>query len=108
MVDLSVDFESREQAYKAYMPFIRPMGLFFETSQTHALGDHVDISYRLPGMQQAFECAGIVVWINPVGASGARPTGIGVKLLTDPHAHKQHFDSLLSAELASSQLTSTM
>ncbi|QDF67296.1 pilus assembly protein PilZ [Shewanella sp. SNU WT4] len=108
MLDLSANFESREQAYKAYMPFIKPMGLFFETKVIYGLGDRLTVSYRLPGNPQIYESPGVVVWINPIGASGGRPTGVGIKLLHNAEMHKHNFDTLLSIDLGSSQLTSTM
>lgn len=108
MVDLVVNFDTLHQLYRAYMPFIRPAGLFVPTSESHYLGETLKIAYRLPGATTMYEFKGAVVWINPLGASGGRPAGIGVKILTEPETHKHHIEKLLSAELASSDLTCTM
>jgi type IV pilus assembly protein PilZ len=49
MVNLVVHFDSLHQLYRAYMPFIKPAGLFVATSESHYLGETLTISYRLPG-----------------------------------------------------------
>jgi len=108
MVDLVVNFDTLHQLYRAYMPFIKPAGLFIATSESHYLGQELTIAYRLPGATSAHEFRGVVVWINPIGASGGRPAGIGIKILTDADSHKHHIENLLSRELASGDLTCTM
>ncbi len=108
MIDLVVNFDTLHQLYRAYMPFIKPAGLFVATTESHYLGQELTIAYQLPGSTVKHEFEGIVVWINPLGASGGRPAGIGVKILTDPDTHKHHIENLLSRELASGDLTCTM
>ncbi|ABE55331.1 type IV pilus assembly PilZ [Shewanella denitrificans OS217] len=108
MVNLVVHFDSLHQLYRAYMPFIKPAGLFVATSESHYLGETLTISYRLPDATQMHEFTGVVVWINPLGASGGRPAGVGLKIKTDPESHKNHIEKLLSRELASADLTCTM
>ncbi|MBB1270109.1 PilZ domain-containing protein [Shewanella sp. SR44-3] len=108
MVNLVVNFDSLHQLYRAYMPFIKPAGLFVATSESHYLGESLTISYRLPDATQMHEFTGTVVWINPLGASGGRPAGVGLKIKTDPESHKNHIEKLLSRELASADLTCTM
>ncbi|KFZ38614.1 pilus assembly protein PilZ [Shewanella mangrovi] len=108
MVDLIANFDTLHQLYRAYMPFIAPAGLFVATTEPHFLGQEIKVGYRLPGATSVNEFQGIVVWINPLGASGGRPAGIGVKILSDAPEHKQRIENLLSRELASGDLTCTM
>lgn len=108
MVDLVINFDTLHQLYRAYMPFIKPAGLFVATSESHFLGQELTIAYRLPGSTNTHEFRGAVVWINPLGASGGRPAGIGVKILTESESHKHHIETQLSRELASGDLTCTM
>ncbi len=108
MVDLIVNFDTLHQLYRAYMPFIKPAGLFIATSETHYLGETLTVAYRLPGASTPSEFRGVVAWINPLGASGGRPVGIGIKILSEPASHKHHIEKLLSRELASGDLTCTM
>lgn len=108
MIDLVVNFDTLHQLYRAYMPFIKPAGLFVATTESHFLGQELMISYQLPGSTNKHEFKGSVVWINPLGASGGRPAGIGVKILTEAEEHKHHIENYLSSELSSSDLTCTM
>ncbi|AZQ10844.1 MULTISPECIES: PilZ domain-containing protein [Shewanella] len=108
MVDLVVNFDTLHQLYRAYMPFIKPAGLFVSTSESHFLGQELTLAYRLPGATTVHQLKGVVVWINPVGASGGRPPGVGLKILSDADTHKHHIENLLSRELASGDLTCTM
>ena len=108
MVDLVVNFDTLHQLYRAYMPFIQPAGLFVATTESHYLGQELTIAYQLPGSTVRHEFQGLVVWINPLGASGGRPAGIGVKIVSDASTHKHHIENLLSRELASGDLTCTM
>ncbi|MDO6618103.1 MULTISPECIES: PilZ domain-containing protein [unclassified Shewanella] len=108
MTDLVVNFDTLHQLYRAYMPFIKPAGLFISTTESHFLGQELSIAYKLPGTSQMADFQGVVVWINPLGASGGRPAGIGVKIKTDPESHKHHIEKLLSTQLSSSDMTCTM
>lgn len=49
MIDLAVNFDTLSQLYRAYMPFIKPVGFFVSTSERHFLGEELTISYQLPG-----------------------------------------------------------
>lgn len=108
MVDFVVNFDTLHQLYRAYMPFIKPAGLFVTTNESHYLGQPLTIAYRLPGETTTNEFRGVVVWINPLGAPGGRPVGIGVKIISQPDSHKHYIEKLLSHELASGGLTCTM
>ncbi len=108
MIDIRVNFETLHQLYRAYMLFIQPAGLFVSTTETYSLGQELSVTYQLPDSPIQHEFKGMVVWINPLGASGGRPAGIGVKILSDASTHKHHIENLLSRELASSDLTCTM
>ncbi|GIU19841.1 PilZ domain-containing protein [Shewanella sp. MBTL60-007] len=108
MTNLVVKFDSLQQLYRAYMPFIKPIGIFVSCSESFTLGQEIQVSYQLPGDIQAHNFSGSVIWINPLGASGGRPAGIGVKILTEPDFHKHQIEQLLSRQLASGDLTCTM
>jgi len=108
MTNLVVNFDTLQQLYRAYMPFIKPAGLFVSSNDTFFLGQSLSVTYLLPGSTQRDHFEGVVVWINPLGAPGGRPAGVGVKILTDPNVHKHHIEQLLSTELSSADLTCTM
>ncbi|BDM64683.1 pilus assembly protein PilZ [Shewanella sp. NFH-SH190041] len=108
MHQLAVKFDSIAQLYRAYMPFIRGGGLFVSSMEDFELGQAVSLAFSLPGDAQMRQVQAKVVWINPLGASGGRPAGVGVKLLTDAELHRDQIEKLLASELASGNLTSTM
>lgn len=108
MTNLVVKFDSLQQLYRAYMPFIKPIGLFISCSESFPLGQEIKVSYQLPDGTQNHSFTGSVIWINPLGASGGRPAGIGVKILSEPDFHKHQIEQLLSRQLASGDLTYTM
>ncbi|ABZ76933.1 type IV pilus biogenesis protein PilZ [Shewanella halifaxensis HAW-EB4] len=108
MMNLVVKFESLQQLYRAYMPFIKPIGMFVASAESFTLGQEIMVRYQLPSGSQHHEFKGSVIWINPLGASGGRPAGVGVKILSEPDFHKHHIEQLLSRELASGDLTCTM
>ena len=58
MVDLTVNFDTLHQLYRAYMPFIQPAGLFVATTEGHFLGQEIQIGYRLPGSTHVNEFQG--------------------------------------------------
>ncbi|MEZ9821209.1 PilZ domain-containing protein [Shewanella sp. 10N.286.45.A1] len=108
MTNLVVNFDTLHQLYRAYMPFIKPAGLFIGSTDNFVLGQSLSVVYRLPGTTEKMQFEGSVVWINPLGAPGGRPVGIGVKIVSEPDLHKHHIEQLLSHELSSSDLTCTM
>ena len=60
-------------------------------------GQPLTIAYRLPGATITNEFRGVVVWINPLGASGGRPVGIGIKIVSEPDSHKHHIENYCPA-----------
>ncbi|WOT03794.1 PilZ domain-containing protein [Shewanella youngdeokensis] len=108
MTNLVVNYTTVHQLYRAYMPFIKPAGLFIDTTDVYFLGQSLSVSYQLPGAVEQMQFEAVVVWINPLGASGGRPAGVGVKISSEPDLHKHHIEQQLSAVLSSGDLTCTM
>ncbi|GLP98083.1 PilZ domain-containing protein [Paraferrimonas sedimenticola] len=108
MAELLANFETVEHLYRAYMPFISPAGLFITTRESYQMEQKVSIAYRLPGSATTHEFQGTVCWINPLGAQGGRPQGIGVRIDSDVELHKSQIENLLAAKLSSGELTSTI
>ncbi|MBE8167482.1 MAG: pilus assembly protein PilZ [Shewanella sp.] len=107
MADIKIEFDSLNQLYRSYMPFMKPAAIFIPTNNSHQLGDFIDIAYQLPnGVEN--QLSGAVVWINPTGASGGRPAGIGIKIEAEADEQRLQIEKLLASNLASGDLTSTM
>ena len=73
-----------------------------------SLGEEMLVQYQLPEDNNFYQFSGKVVWSNPVGASGGRPVGVGVKIESDEQVHRQRIEKLLASELNSEDLTCTM
>ena len=108
MERVSIRFDNLHQLYRAYMPFISPSGLFINMSKPLSLGEQMLVQYQLPEDNNFYQFSGKVVWSNPVGASGGRPVGVGVKIESDEQVHRQRIEKLLASELNSEDLTCTM
>ncbi|GLS84641.1 PilZ domain-containing protein [Paraferrimonas haliotis] len=108
MADLLANFESVEQLYRAYMPFISPVAMFVSTNDSYQMEQKLTVAYRLPGSATTYEFEGSVCWINPLGSQGGRPQGVGIKVESDIELHKSQIENLLAAKLNSGELTSTI
>ncbi|RMD70689.1 MAG: pilus assembly protein PilZ [Gammaproteobacteria bacterium] len=106
---LSLAIKSKEDLYKAYMPFVKNGGLFIPTTKPYQLGDEIFMIITLPEENQKLPVAGKVVWITPLGASGNRVPGIGVQFSTlDKGETRKKIEAYLAALLQSDRPTLTM
>lgn len=77
MVKLNIT--DNNMLYDHYLPFLKRGGLFIKTDKSYNLGEEVFLLLIWEDNQQT-PVTGNVVWINPKGAQGGRPAGIGVHL----------------------------
>lgn len=105
---LEASFDNLDQLYRAYMPFVNHGGLFITTHNALELGDRVAVTCTLPETAESVRFEGQVAWINPLGAQGSRPDGVGIKFGEDDKTLRAKLENLLSRKLASVELTSTM
>lgn len=105
---LQVNFDNLHQLYRAYMPFVTHGALFIATGEPLTLGDQVTVRCLLPDMAEASHFEATVVWINPQGAQGSRPAGVGVQFANKDDPTRSLIETQLSHKLASVELTSTM
>ena len=108
MLELVAEFENVNQLYRAYMPFVTHGGLFISTHHEAKIGDKVTVSLTLPDDLEATVFDSTIVWFNPVGAQGARPTGVGVQLPKDNIKIKTVIETTLSRKLNGVEMTATM
>ena len=80
---ITLALRTKAELYQAWMPFIKGGGLFVQSTRAHALGEEVFLLLTLMVEPTKIPLHGTVAWINPAGASGGRPQGIGVKLQSD-------------------------
>ena len=108
---LSLTIRNNKALYGSYMPFIKNGGLFIPTDKEFKLGQELFILLTLSTGKgrETLPIAGKVVWINPRGALGSRPPGIGVQFSElDKGATRSKIETQLAAQLSSEQPTQTM
>lgn len=108
MIKLTLIYKNSRHVYRMYMPFICPFGLFVETKQALALGQHVLIDYSLPDKTVAYDIEAQVVWINPANGIGGKPDGVGIKFLTNQDVHMKNLQRALPNDIDPGNLTCTM
>ncbi len=75
---LTLHIQDELRLYNSYLPFLKRGGLFYPTEKTYKLGDEVFLLLTLLQDGEKTPVAGKIAWINPKGAQGQRPAGIGV------------------------------
>ncbi len=108
MIELSAEYTNNQQLYRNYMPFVTNGGLFFPTVETAAIGETVSASLLLPDDLEPVIFEAKVVWLNPKGAHGGRPAGIGVRFNESHIKIRSEIEKLLNRKLNSTETTSTM
>ncbi len=106
---LTLHIKDKEILYKSYLPFLKNGGLFVPTEKKYKLGDEVFMLVTLMEDKEKIPVAGNVVWINPKGAQGNRPAGIGVQFGDmDNGATRNKIEAMLIGKLKSEHPTYTM
>lgn len=106
---LQLKLNDKDELHRAYMPFVKPGGLFIPTDKPFNLGDEVFVTLFLPEENSRRPLAGKVIWLNKV-ASMERPLGIGVQFMETPvnEALRTRIEVLLAGNHNSEKPTHTM
>jgi len=104
---LTIQYENREDLYKAYMPFVKNGGLFIPTSKPFSINDELFIVLHIPDEPEKTPVSSKVVWITPVGAQGNKTPGIGVQFRDEGQARAK-IETALAGLLKSNSPTLTM
>lgn len=108
MLELSAEYSNTQQLYRNYMPFVTNGGLFFPSFEKATIGETASVSLLLPDDIEAAVFEAKVIWINPKGAHGGRPAGIGIGF-NDSHIKiRSEIEKLLNRKLNSTDTTATM
>jgi len=106
---LALHIKDPQSLYASYLPFLQHGGLFIPTDKPYKLGDEVFVKLTLLDEDDKTPIAGKVVWINPKGAGGNRPAGIGVHFgELDKGATRDKIEGKLAELLKSEKPTYTM
>lgn len=108
---LRLNITEEDTLYNSYLPFLKNGGLFYQTEKSYKLGDEVVLLLTLFNEEKT-NLAGKVVWINPKGAAGGRPAGIGVHFNNDEQNQgadvRLKIENILVNRLKSVKRTHTM
>ena len=106
---LTLNISDENTLYNSYLPFLKHGGLFIPTDKSYKLGDEVFLLLTLLNDGDKTPVAGKVVWINPKGAQGGRPSGIGVHFSDqDKGATREKIEKALATLLKSDKRTYTI
>jgi len=72
---MEVNFATPDRAASGFIQNISSDGMFVETKEPHAIGQHITLSFRLPNSPEHIKIGGQIVRVAP--------QGIGVKLGTN-------------------------
>ncbi|MBE9562721.1 MAG: PilZ domain-containing protein [Proteobacteria bacterium] len=75
---LTLNIPDDIKLYNSFLPFLKRGGLFYPTEKSYNLGDEVFLLLSFFDDVEKIPVAGKIAWINPKGAQGQRPAGIGV------------------------------
>ncbi len=105
---LNLEITDNNMLYDHYLPFLKRGGLFIKTTKTYNLGDEIFVLliWKTEGKQTPI--TGHVAWINPQGAHGRRPPGIGVHLSDKYRAIRKKIETTLATLPTGDKPTHTM
>jgi len=105
---LHLNITDENMLYNNYLSFLKHGGLFIPTEKSYKLGDEVFLLLTLLDGAKT-PVAGKVAWINPKGAQGGRPAGIGVHFgELDEGKTRDVIENMLAGKLRLEKRTNTM
>lgn len=105
---LSLNVETKEDLYKAYMSYISNGGMFIPTTRSYHLGEEVFMLLTLMDDPDKIPVTGKVVWVTPKAAQGGKIPGIGIQLSPDDTTLVQKIETYLAGALNSDRRTHTL
>jgi type IV pilus assembly protein PilZ len=105
---LSLAIETKEDLYKAFMPFVTNGGLFIPTPRAYQLGEEVFMLLSLMDEPDKLPVTGKVIWVTPRVAQGGRVPGIGIQLSPDDNTLVRKVENYLAGALNSGRRTHSL
>lgn len=78
-VMLEVDYRADDTFLFAYITDISSMGIFVRTAQPEPPGTHLWLRFTPASGDEAVECEGDVIWINPPRDGHCKSPGMGIQ-----------------------------
>ena len=105
---LSIELDSLDKLFNAYMPFIKQSALFVPTHRDFQMGDSIMLDLSLLDEPRTYKVHTKVVWITPKGAQRGKASGIGLQFVNDVEGLCKKIETHLAGKLTSSHPTDTM
>jgi len=105
---LGLVIHTKEDLYRAYMPFLERGGLFIPTKDQYELGEEIFLLLSLMGEPDKTPVTGKVVWQTPKNAQGGKVPGIGIQLSSDETELLKKIDTYLAGAHESGRQTLTI
>jgi len=105
---LSLQIETKEDLYQAYMPYVKNGGLFIPTAHNYHLGEEVFMLLDLMDEGEKIPVTGKVIWVTPKGAQGGRVPGIGIQFTADDVTLVNKIETHLAGALNSERRTNAL
>ncbi len=105
---LSLNIETKEDLYRAYMPFVTNGGIFIPTPRAYQLGEEVFMLLTLMDEPDKVPVTGKVIWVSPNVAQGGKQPGIGIQFSAEDTALVQKIETYLAGALNSGRRTNTL
>ena len=106
---LNLHIQDEQTLYSSYMGYLKHGGIFVPTEKNYRLGQEVFVVLTILDDSNKIAMAGKVVWINPKGAQGNRPAGIGLHFPEkDKDGTRDLIEKLIASYAKSEKPTYTM
>lgn len=106
---INTHFQTLEELYYAYMPFIKGGGLFITSREILNIGELLDLNIKLFNSPTYDQITGKIIWLKFASYDPKHPTGFGVQLLSNKgQVLKEKIEHYLKDMLQSSNTTHTM
>ncbi|TFH68949.1 pilus assembly protein PilZ [Gammaproteobacteria bacterium LSUCC0057] len=105
---LRLDIADEQALYQHYMPFVEGGALFIATEHPYEIGDELFYLLKLYSAPEPLPLTGVVVWVTPSGASGARRSGVGIALGEAQRALADEIEQALTLVAHSHKATLTL
>lgn len=94
-VYIEIDYRADETFLFAYITDISAMGIFVSTRAPESPGTRLQLRFTPPGDEDAIECEGDVIWINPDRDGACRNPGMGVQFVDLADEHRERILELV-------------
>ena len=80
-LEVEVDMSSDHNFFTGFSCNVSEGGLFVATHRLRAVGDHVEVTFTLPGDDAPILAGTVVRWVRPHNESSNVPPGMGLQFI---------------------------